>query len=166
MSGYYPWGPHGPQSSPTEVTPNPTSAYVPPPEAPSYSDPVSYSGGGGGYSGGSATGGGYAGSAAGYSGPPRKSYAVAVVLSAIFGPLGLFYANAKAAKILLALVAANVVWQVFSTPLLVINRAGGFLSFIGSSEALSWAWSLATFASVVLSVLGVRSFRKALDATK
>ena len=148
----YPWGPHGPQSSPHQVTPNPTQSYVPPPAAPAY-NPIVHSGGGGGYAGGYSGGG-----VAGYAGPPRKSYVIAFILSGIFGPFGLFYANAKAAKILLVLVAANVGFHVMSAPAAAISRAGGLLSFIGDSDALASVWSLATFCSVVLAVLGVRSF--------
>ena len=152
----YPWGPHGPQSSPHQVTPNPTQSYVPPPAAPAYY-PVA-SGGGGGHTGGYAggTGGGAVG---GYAGPPRKSYVMAVILSGLFGPFGLLYANAKAAKILLLIVAANVAFHVMSAPDAAIVRAGGLLSFIGGNNALDAAWSLATLCSVVLAVLGVRSFR-------
>lgn len=164
MSGYYPFGPHGPRSSPTQVTPNPTPAYVPPPmpAAPSYSNPVSY--GGGGYAVGTGAGN-YVGGV-GLGGPARKSYIIAVILSGIFGPLGLFYANAKAAKLLLLLIAANVIWQVLTAPLADIYRAGGFLSFIGDNQTLGSLWSVATFLSVILSIASIRSFRKKQEADK
>src|ERR1041385_7737291 len=65
--GTYPWGPHGPQSSPHEVMPNPTAPSAPVPDFGGgnyYPTTPSY---GGGYAGGATGGGGYAGSA-GYSG--------------------------------------------------------------------------------------------------
>jgi hypothetical protein len=157
----YPWGPHGPQSSPHQVTPNPTPAYVPPPAAPSYSNPVSY-GGGGGYSGGG-TGTYTGGGGVGYGGPVRRSYAIAFVLAAIFGPFGLLYSNAKPAKLLLLLVAANTAWNVLTTSSTVIERAGGYLSFIGDSASMASLWSLVTFLSVILSIVGVRASRQNKD---
>ncbi len=147
----YPWGPHGPQSSAHQVTPNPTQSYAPPPPMQAYNPVVQ--GGGGGYTGG----GSYAPVD---SGPPRKSYVLAVILSGVFGPLGLFYANAKAAKILLLVIAADVVVHVVSAPAGAVSRAGGLLSFIGDNAALEGAWTLATGCSVVLALLGVRSYRE------
>lgn len=159
----YPWGPHGPQSSPHQVTPNPTPAYVPPP-MPTYEAPAatnsSTSYGGGRYSGG------ITGAVGGFGGPMRKGYATAVILAGIFGPLGLLYSNAKPAKLLLLLVAANTAWNVFTTPAGVIERAGGYLSFIGGSESMAALWSLVTFLSVVLSIVGVKAFNKKLEENK
>lgn len=160
----YPWGPHGPQSSPHQVTPNPTPAYVPPP-MPTYQAPASTNSGtsygSGGYSGGTTTG-----AVVGFGGPARKSYVIAVILAGIFGPLGLLYSNAKPAKLLLLLVAANTAWQVFTTSTPVIERAGGYLSFIGDSSSMATLWSLVTFLSVILSVVGVRASRKETEEDK
>jgi hypothetical protein len=157
----YPWGPHGPQSSPHQVTPNPTPAYVPPP-MPAYQAPAASTGStGGGYSGDPVAGG-----VAGFGGPMRKGYVTAFILAAIFGPLGLLYSNAKPAKLLLLLVAANTAWNVFTASAPAIERAGGYLSFIGSSESMAALWSLVTFLSVLLSVVGVKAFNKALDDNK
>ncbi len=80
------------------------------------------------------------------------------------GPFGLFYTNAKAAKILLLIVAANLVVRVLSAPAADDVRADGLMSYIGNNTALSSAWSLATVCSVALSVLGVRSFRQKMAA--
>ena len=95
--GSYPWGPHGPQSGPNEVTPNPTPAWVPPPESPAYyqqSPQPAYYGG--------------AGQNTGYvaSGPRKKSYVLALILTLLFGPFGLLYASKKGALVMLALLFA------------------------------------------------------------
>ena len=86
--GSYPWGPHGPQSGPNQVTSNPTPAYVPPPAAPSWTPTVQ----GGGYGGGPVANTGYVATP---SGPRKKHYVLAVILAAIFEPVGLFYASKK-----------------------------------------------------------------------
>jgi len=92
----YPFGPHGPQSGPNQVTPNPTAAYVPPPMA-SYQAPAPIVGGATSY------GGGYVPVA---SGPTRKRYWLAMILTLVFGPIGLFYASKKGALIVLFLLFA------------------------------------------------------------
>src|SRR5579884_3940290 len=96
--GSYPWGPHGPQSGPNQVTPNPTPAWVPPPPGPSYTaQPHAAS-----YSGGAVQSSGYVAP----SGPRKKHYVVAVLLALLFAPLGLLYASKKGALVLLILLFA------------------------------------------------------------
>jgi hypothetical protein len=95
--GSYPWGPHGPQSGPNQVTPNPTPSYVPPPAAPTYyPQPQAPA-----YYGGAAQNTGYVGVA---SGPRKKHYVLAAILALLFGPLGLLYASKKGALIALVLL--------------------------------------------------------------
>jgi len=102
--GSYPWGPHGPQSGPNQVTPNPTPAYVPPPPAPAYYPPspapTYYPQSSGSYNGATQS----AGYGSGYTGPRKKSYVLAFILALLFGPLGLFYASKKGALIMLVLL--------------------------------------------------------------
>jgi hypothetical protein len=151
--GSYPWGPHGPQSGPNQVTPNPTPAYVPPP-APSggsWAPPApSYGGGGRGapnYGGGGGTG-------AGVGGPRRKGYVLAVILTAIFGPFGLMYITFRGALLMLALL--------LGTPY-TLARMGAYgrafqrtpLEIIGRDAVMNRWWTLAVMICVVWSVIGV-----------
>jgi hypothetical protein len=160
----YPWGPHGPQSGPNEVTPNPTPAYVPPAHdagaydaynAGSYAPPATYSGGTR-----ASTGGGYAPTT--YT-PRPKSHVVAMILSFLFGPFGLFYASKKGALVMLLLL--------FGVPVaLAMQGAWGPafhrhpLEILGHDAVMNRMWSVAVFFSVVWSVIGVRSYNKKLQA--
>src|SRR5690349_10949457 len=106
--GTFPWGPNGPETGPNEVTPNPTPSYVPPPPTPSYEPPASSWGApvsGPAYYGGNSVP--YTGPV--YSGPikpRRKHYFLALFLTFLFGPLGLFYASKKGALAVLFLLVA------------------------------------------------------------
>jgi len=149
--GSYPWGPHGPQSGPNQVTPNPTPAWVPPP-APSggsWSPPApSYGGGGGGaaptYSGGSV--GTYI--------RRKKSYVLGVILTALFGPFGLMYVTFRGMLLMLGLL--------LGTPYM-LARTGAYgpafkrmpLEIIGRDAVMNRWWALAAVISVVWSVIGV-----------
>jgi hypothetical protein len=160
--GTYPWGPHGPQSGPNEVTPNPTPAYVPPPAssdwgapAPTYSPSPSY--GGGGYSGGGV---------ATYSGPRRKSYIFAVMWTAILGPFGMFYYTMKGALIMLLFL--------FGVPiaLTALGHAPGFyeagdpISIIGNEAVMNRMWSTVLPFCVIWGVIAVRRHNKKAKAAK
>ena len=159
-SNYYPWGPHGPQGGPNQVTPNPTPAYVPPPmpQPVSYGTPApaTYSGGGGGTVG-------YQGT---YTYTPRpKHYWLALFLSLVFGPLGLFYASKKGALILLVLL--------FAVPYSLATLGawpGTFhrhpLLILQHDAVMNRMWSICVFLSVVWSMFGVRRYNKALKAGK
>lgn len=77
--GSYPWGPHGPQSGPNQVTPNPTPSYVPPPAAPTYYPQTQAQR----YYGEAAQNTGYAGVA---TGPRKKHYVLAAMGAYSFVP--------------------------------------------------------------------------------
>ena len=146
--GSYPWGPHGPQSGPNQVTPNPTPAWVPPPATPANypQSPVrTYSGG----SGGPAQNTVFVA-----SGPRKKNYVLAVILALLFGPLGLLYASKKGALILLVLL--------FAVPITL--AAMGAYPFIPPSHAvrviqydfvMNRMYSICVFFCVIWSVVGV-----------
>jgi hypothetical protein len=149
----YPWGPHGPQSGPNEVTPNPTPAYVPPAvDAGSYGTPATYSGGT------SASTGGYAPTT--YTRRP-KSHVVAMILSFLFGPFGLFYASKKGAFAMLLLL--------FGVPVaLAMQGAWGPafhrhpLEILGHDAVMNRMWSVCVFFCLIWSVFGVRGYNKRL----
>lgn len=154
--GSCPWGPHGPQSGPNQVTPNPTPSYSPPawnPPASSNwgapaSTPVSY-GGGGGYTG--------------YTGPPKprtKSYILAVFLALIFGPLGLFYASKKGALVtLLFLVGVPVSLNMFLSSAAVRFTSNPF-AILENSTVMDQFWRLSVLISVIWSVVAVIRFNR------
>lgn len=149
--GSYPWGPHGPQSGPNQVTPNPTPAYEPPPAAPTYYPPPQSFGPSQApsYSGGAAQSTGYVA-----TGPRKKSYVLAVILALLFGPLGLLYASKKGALVMLALL--------FAVPITL--AAMGTYRFVPASEpwrviqhdaVMNGMYSSCLFFCVIWSVLGV-----------
>ena len=156
----YPWGPHGPQSDPNSVTPNPTPAYVPPPSSSGWDDSTatapqpSYGGGGGG--------GSYGGGYAGPSGPRRKSYVLAVILSAVFGPLGLFYASKKGALILLLVLVGVPITLGFLGPPYFPYRATSPIQVLDDTRIMNPMWSTCAFLSVVWAVVAVRIRNRAL----
>ena len=149
--GSYPWGPHGPQSGPNQVTPNPTPAWVPPP-APSggsWSPPApSYGGGGGGAAPN------YGGVAAGGYVRRKKSYILGVILPALFGPFGLMYVTFRGALLMVGLMLA--------TPYM-LARMGAYgpafqrmpLNIIGREAVMNGWWTLAAMISLVWCVIGV-----------
>ena len=151
MGANYPWGPHGPQAGPNQVTPNPTPAYVPPPApsggswAPAPSVP--YSGGGGGNYAGSGT-------AAGTYTPRPKSYVLALILGAVFGPFGLLYVSARGALLLLLLLGGVPV---------TLAKLGAYgpalhrfpLEVLGRDAVMNPMWRLCVMASLVWAVIGV-----------
>jgi len=147
--GSYPWGPHGPQSGPNQVTPNPTPAWVPPP-APS---------GGGGWAPVHSAGGGgaaqaYSGGTAGTYTPRKKSYLLGVILPALFGPFGLMYVTFRGMLLMLGLM--------LGTPYM-LARMGTYgpafsrvpLNIIGRDAVMNKWWTLAAMISVVWCVIGV-----------
>jgi len=152
--GSYPWGPHGPQTGPNEVTPNPTPSYVPPPPMQTYVPPSPrpvYSAGGGSASYSSAS---YP-VARGSSRPSRKRYWLALSLTFLFGPLGLFYASKKGALVMLFLLfavpiglsmAGMLPWGSQSHPFAILNH----------DSVMDQMWSLAAFFSMIWAVIGVR----------
>jgi len=156
MGGSYPWGPHGPQSGPNQVTPNPTPAWVPPPAAPSggsWGRPLP------------AGGGGQAGTSVPITFTPRpKRYWLALLLAAIFGPLGLFYASKKGALLLLALLfavpyamATMGVWPAFHRhPLYVL----------ANDAVMDRMWRVCVMASLVWCVSGVHRYNKQFKEAK
>lgn len=155
--GSYPWGPHGEESSPFQVTPNPTPSYVPPPPAPAYAPPpVSY-GAPVTYNSAPTS---YTGSSAGSAPSGRKRYWLALLLTFFFGPLGLFYASAGGALAMLFLV--------FAVPLglnllgaLPVHPANPFAIWSFDS-VMAPIWSFATFVSMIWSVIAVRRRNAAL----
>ncbi len=158
-SNYYPWGPHGPQSDPNAVTPNPTPSYSPPassgwdtPSSPSYGSPVSYGGGGGG---------GYAGP----TGPRLKSYFLGIVCTMVFGPFGLFYASKKGALIML-LVLFGVPITLGALVLAPAHQAVNPLSILDNTRIMNPMWSVSVFCSVIWSIISVRLYNKAQKASK
>jgi len=164
--GSFPWGPPGPQSGPNQVTPNPTPAYVPPawnpalayiPPAPT---PVSY---------GTPAPAAHTGSGGGVylhtHTPGPKHYWLAVLLSFLFGPVGLFYASKKGALILLLLLvgvpvglAALGAWPG------AIHRHP--LSVQEHDSIMNRMWSACVFFSMIWCVIGVRRYNQTLKAAK
>jgi hypothetical protein len=149
--GSYPWGPHGPQTGPNEVTPNPTPAYVPPP-MPSYDapmpGPLSYGGG------------------AQYSGPvqPRsKGYFAALILTFFFGPLGLFYATKKGAlAMLLFLVGVPVVLS--NIGVLPFGSAQHPFAVLDHSSVMDGMWKISVVFSMIWAVMAVNRYNARLNA--
>jgi hypothetical protein len=158
--GSFPWGPHGPQSGPNEVTPNPTPAYVPPASTPEYyapppSNPVYYGGGPVQYSG-----------PVQYTGPirpRRKGYITALILTFLFGPLGLFYATKKGAlAMLFLLVAVPVALGVVGV--LPGGSPSHPFAILDHSSVMDRMWSIAVVFSMLWSVLAVNRYNAAVKA--
>jgi len=151
-SNSYPWGPHGPQSGPNQVTPNPTPAWVPQQIgggswAPSA--PAPYSGGGNA-----------GGSVATVPWTPRpKSYVLALILSLLFGPFGLFYASKKGSLVVFLLM--------LGVPYMLATLGAfgpGFhrqpLYILQHDAVMNRFWALAVFCSLIWSVISVRRYNK------
>ena len=150
-SNSYPWGPHGPQSGPNQVTPNPTPSWVP------------QQIGGGGWAPSTPApsgGGGNAGQVATVPWTPKpKSYVLGLILSAIFGPFGLFYASKKGALIVFLLMLAVPV---------ALASMGAYgpafhrqpLEIIGRDAVMNRFWTLAVFSSLIWAAIGVRGYNK------
>jgi hypothetical protein len=158
-SNMYPWGPHGPQSGPNQVTPNPTPAYVPPPASSggwSASAP-SYSGGGGG-------GVGYSGYS-GYSGPRTKSYILSTLLTMIFGPFGLFYATAKGDLVLLFFLFGFPAIMGFLGLAPGVPQAGHPLAMLNNEPVMENMWSVSVFCSVIWSLIAVMRYNRKVKAS-
>jgi hypothetical protein len=160
MDGYYPWGPHGPQSSPNEVTPNPTAPYVPPPPEPAYEPPApSPSPAYDPQPVGPDSSRPAAVQTTGYAGPPRprkKNYAVALILTLIFGPLGLFYATKKGALTMLFLLVAVPV----SLGMFGMLPGGSFshpFTILDHSSVMDRMWSYSAFFSMLWALFAVNS---------
>ena len=150
----YPWGPHGPQSGPNEVTPNPTPSYVPPPmpsynaPTPSYGapSPVAYGGGSVDF---------------GPSGPRHKHYFIALILTFLFGPLGLFYATKKGGMAMLFLLVGVPV-TLGMIGVLPFGSPSHPFAILDHSSVMDPMWSLSVFISMVWSVFAVKSYNAAL----
>ena len=156
-SNYYPWGPHGPQGGPNQVTPNPTPAYVPPPSNPvSYGAPApaTYGAPGRGAHQGTYT----------YT-PGPKHYWLALLLTFIFGPLGLFYASKKGALLLLVLLFA-VPYSLASLGVWPGTFHRHPLYILQHDAVMNQMWSLCVGVSMIWSVIGVRRYNKAFKAGK
>ena len=149
--GTYPWGPHGPQVGPNQVTPNPTPAYVPPPSynAPSWPTP-SY-------------GGGAVGSGAPmvYTGPRRKGYFVALLLTLLFGPLGLFYASKKGALLVLLFLIGFPVTLSFLGAIPGGSPMHPF-AILDHDSIMNPMWSLCVMISMGWAVFAVAKHNRAL----
>jgi hypothetical protein len=156
--GTYPWGPHGPQSGPNEITPNPTPSYVPPPSAPAYAppaSPVSY--GGGSYGVASNSAGQFA------AGPRSKHYLIALILTFLFGPLGLFYASKKGALLVLfILIGLPVTLGVLGV--LPGGSPAHPFSILDHDSVMTRMWSLCVVISMLWSVPAVWRHNAALKA--
>ena len=149
----YPWGPHGPESGPNQVTPNPTPSYVPPPPTPSYAPPTS-------------TPISYGGGAVQYTGPVQrgpKHYFLALVLTFVFGPLGLFYATKKGALTMLFLLVAVPVGLSLAGVLPYGSLAHPF-AILDHSSVMDGFWSVSVFFSMIWSVIAVKSYNANLKA--
>ncbi len=158
--GNYPWGPHGPQSGPNEVTPNPTPAYVPPP-TPSYDPPPTPS-----YGSPSTGPVSYGGGPVQYAGPiqPRpKGYFVALILTVLLGPLGLFYATKKGALAMLFFLVAVPV-ALSSAGVLPFGSASHPFAILDHSSVMDRMWSISVTLSMLWSVLAVNHYNAALKA--
>lgn len=160
--GNYPWGPHGPQSGPNQVTPNPTPAYVPPPPEPAYYPPssgggqTSYSGSGYVAPSGNTVGVGYGGHT-----PGPKRYWLALVLASFFGPLGLFYATKKGALImLLLLVGVPVSFSVIGV--LPYGSMAHPFAILDHDGIMNQMWCFSVVLSMIWSIVGVRRYNAAL----
>jgi hypothetical protein len=161
--GNYPWGPHGPQTGPNEVTPNPTPAYVPPPDptpayypapAPSYGAPAQ---------GPVASGGG----SLAYRGPIRprpKGYFVALLLTFLFGPLGLFYATKKGAlAMLLFLVGVPVALSAMGV--LPFGSASHPFAVLDHGSVMDPMWKISAILSMLWAVIAVNRRNAGMQAS-
>jgi hypothetical protein len=151
--GNYPWGPHGPQSGPNEVTPNPTPAYVPPP-MPSYDAPVY------GSPGPVGSGGGFVA----HSGPRRKGYFFPLILALLFGPLGLFYTSGKGAlAMLLFLVGVPVGLSVIGVlPFGSVNHP---FAVLDHSSVMDGMWKISVVFSMVWAAVAVNRHNARIKAS-
>ena len=148
MGDFYPWGPHGPRSDHPNVIPNPTPVdTVPKFEA--WQPTVPSLGGGGSYSGSTAL-----------PRNPGKSVLMGILLTAIFGPLGLFYASKKGA--LAMLVAWFGLSMLMSLPGSPAAQPGAPSPALWIEVAFQVLWPLAAAGSVVLSVVAVIAHNKKL----
>ena len=161
--GNYPWGPHGPQSGPNEVTPNPTPAYVPPPPNPT---PAYYPTSTPAYGAPTAGPASYGGGSVSYSGPilpKRKGYFMALILTFLLGPLGLFYATKKGAlAMLLFLVGVPVALS--AAGLLPFGSASHPFAVLDHSSVMDGMWRISVAFSMAWSVVAVNSHNSALKA--
>ena len=141
----HPWGPHGPQAGPNQVTPNPTPAYVPPASSFESYGPSSVT-----YNIGS-------GPMPGYKGPRKKGYIVALILTFLFGPLGLFYASKKGALVLLFLLFAVPI-TLGAIGLLPGGSMNHPFAILDHEAIMEPMWSFFAFVSIVWSVIAVNRF--------
>jgi hypothetical protein len=91
--------------------------------------------------------------------PKPKSYVLALILSCLFGPFGLFYASKKGALIVFLLMLAVPV---------ALSSMGAYgpafhrqpLEIIGRDAVMNRFWTLAVFCSLIWAVIGVRRYNK------
>jgi hypothetical protein len=150
--GNFPWGPHGPQTGPNEVTPNPTPSYVPPPMpeyvASSYGAPTSYGG------------------PVQYSGPvtPRtKGYIIALILTFLFGPLGLFYATKRGALAMLVFLVGIPV-SLSAIGILPFGSASHPFAVLDHSSIMDGMWKLSVVFSMIWAVVAVNRYNARMKA--
>jgi hypothetical protein len=158
VMGTYPWGPHGPQSGPHEVTPNPTPSYVPPPS----------SDWGGGSNWGTSTpssgGGGYSGGGPVYTGPPApprpRSYIVAVFWTLLCGPFALLFYSIPGMLLVLMLMLG------YPVALIKLGHPPGYyepdlpISIWGNETVMAPLWWKAVVVSMVWAVVIVVRYNR------
>jgi len=163
--GNYPWGPHGPQTGPNEVTPNPTPAYVPPP-MPEYVAPPTYVPQTPYYGAPAAGAVSYGGGSVGFAGPIRprpKGYVVALILTFLFGPLGLFYSTKKGALAMLVFLVGVPVGLSAIGPL-PFGSASHPFAVLDHSSVMDGMWSLSVILSMFWAAIAVNRHNAELEA--
>jgi hypothetical protein len=102
----------------------------------------------------------------GAGGPRGKSYLLAVILSTLFGPLGLLYSSKMMGVLGLVTFSFLVYTQVAHVPAAVISASGGFMNFMANNALLDHMWSVFVFWSVVLAIIGVFRYNRAIKKKK
>jgi len=94
-----------------------------------------------------------------------KHYWLGLILAAIFGPLGLFYASKKGALLLLVLL--------FAVPYTLATLGGWHgaflrhpLNVLGNDRVMDGMWRLCVLGSLVWCVFGVRRYNKQFKEVK
>ena len=90
----------------------------------------------------------------GYSGPHKKGYIVALILTFLFGPLGLFYATKKGALVMLVLLVGVPV-VLGAVGVLPGGSASHPFAILDHDSIMNRMWSLSVVVSMVMSVVGV-----------
>lgn len=161
MGGYYPFGPHGPQSGPNEVLPNPTPPYVPPPA--DFGSGPEWGGAPAPSSGGSYGGGPV------YTGPPApprpRSYIVAVFWTLVCGPFALLFYSIPGMLLVLMLMLG------YPVLLIKLGHPPGYyepgtpISIWGNEAVMSPLWWKAVVVSMVWAVVVVVRYNRDIKAS-